>query len=49
VTTRLVKTSLKDCTERLNLLKSLKVVAKNWYTIRAHKIIIVKGLKEESS
>jgi hypothetical protein len=28
--TRLVKTSVKDCTAVLNLLKSLKAVAKNW-------------------
>jgi hypothetical protein len=38
--TRLVKTSFKDCAKRLNFLKSLKVMAKNWCALAAHKILL---------
>jgi hypothetical protein len=39
-TTRMVKTSFRDCTELLNLLLSLKAVAKKWYALWAHKVLL---------
>jgi hypothetical protein len=45
----LIQTRLgfKDCVERSNFLKGLKVVTMNWCA-RGTKNIVVKGLKEKS-
>jgi hypothetical protein len=47
--TRLDKTSFKGCTERLNLLKSLKVVAMNWCATNFHHKNWLKGTRSEKN